>query len=377
MTRACNPDPHRFQGHVGVARPVLAALALAACAGQAPRLDVVWDRADDAALEAAAAVNRASQIATRALLVRVEPEIDPEAWYADVIRTSTRGPGGIGDMVRAELGPGPFWDADSLAALVVAHMETAVEAQTNAQDAWNDRDTVDSALVTEMFRLADAAWENTVDAAEASASAWNALSSGVGAVDPASLSATEAAVEEMRAAWESLVDASSTAWAVWDTVTTSQDSAALAVEDAVNSAVADYSYRLPQEAQDSARNALVELVGDWEVFLAERGEGRAAGLWSAISWQRGLTEGAAVNARTAAQQAAWESSAAYAAWEAADSVSVVALDALNAADALLDYSKSRELTVLAAMAAREALDEAHAAAEAWAAVLMSVRQPES
>ena len=364
-------------GPVSFARPVLLALALAACNGEVPRRDAGLDGVEDAALEASAAVNRASQIATRALLVRVEPDIEPGAWYEDVIRTSTRGPGGIGSMVRAELGPGPFWDADSLAATVVARVRTALAAQANAQDVWTGADTVDSALAAEMFRLADAAWDNTVAAAEASAVAWEALSSGVGAVDLASLSATRADVDEFLSAWENVVDAAEAMWAVWDTVTTSQDSAALAVEDAVKAAMADYSYRLSQEALDSARNALVDLVGEWEVFLAEGGEGRAAALWSAISWQRGLTDGAALNARIAAQQAAWESSTAYAAWEAADSVSGAAGTALNAADAALDNSKSRELTVLGAMAAREAVDAAHAAAEAWAAVSTSVRQPES
>ena len=180
------------------------------------------------------------------------------------------------------------------------------------------------------------------------------------------------AVEEMRVAWENLVDATAAADALWDSVRTSPDSAALAVWDAVNSAMADYHYRLPQETEDSARDLLADLMGieDWE-------HPALPALLSAIEWQSGLTQGAAQNGEVAAQQAVWESSAAYAAWEAADTVSGVALETLNAADALLDYSKSRELTVLAAMAAREAVDAAHAAADAWAAVSTSVRQRES
>ncbi|MDE2803671.1 MAG: hypothetical protein OXN18_00845 [Gemmatimonadota bacterium] len=280
-------------------------------------------------------------------------------------------------MMRGELGPsrlrtGLFWDADSLAAAVVARVRTAVVAQANAHDALTSRDTLDSTVIGALFRLADAAWENAEGAATLSAAAWDSLSRGVGSIDPASLSATEVAVEEMRAAWQNLVDASAAADALWDRVRTSPESAALAVRDAVDSAMADYLYRLPNEAADSARNALADLV-DFE----DLGSPAEIALYEAIEWQSGLTKGAAQNAELAAQHAVWKSSSSYAAWEAADSVSVAALNALNAADAVLDYGKSRELTVLAAMAARESLDAVQAAAEAWAAVSTFVRPPES
>ncbi len=362
-----------------VARLVIFVLALAACDGEMRHRNARWDGLDDAARVAQAAVNRASQIATRALLVRVEPEIDPGAWYADAIRSATRGPGGIGATKRAELGPGPFWDADSLAAAVVASVRTAVVAQANAQDAWAGRDTVDSAVTAEMFRLANAAWENTVDAAEASATAWDALSSDIGAVDPASLSATGAAVEEFLAAYQAATAAGEAYWAAWEPVPESRDSALLAVYDAVYAATIEYPSILPSEAVDSAWAALVDLVGDWEALQAMQGKGRAAAIWRAIRTLEGLPR-QAVNTATAAVLDAAESSAdsaLVASYEAADRVNDVAIARLDAADAPLDNSKSRELTVLAAMAAREAVAAAHAAAEVWAAVSTSFRPPES
>ena len=334
-----------------VAGPVLLALALAACEGEVPRRDGGWDGANDAALEASAAVNSASLIAVLAL--RTHHGHDPR-------------PGRV--MRGVESWTGPFWDAQALAWAVEARVSTAMAAQANAQDAWGGRDTVDSALRAEMFRLADAGWEHTVDAAEASAAAWDALSSGVGAVNAAALSATRAAVEEMRAARENFFDAAASARVLWDSVTTSPDSAAVAVADAVDAAMVDY-YRLPDEAADSTWNLLFD--------LEDGGSPAHRALYRAIGWQSGLIREVAATAERAAQQAVWESSAAYAAWEAAYSEEVVASEAVDAAAALLDYSKSRELTVLAAMAAREALDAAHAATEAWAAVSTSVRQPES
>lgn len=361
------------------ARSIMFVLALAACDGEMRHRDTQWDGVDDAARVAEAAVNKASQIATRALLVRVEPDIEPGAWYVDAIRTSTRGPGGIGAMMRTELGPGPFWDADSLAAAVVASVRSAVAAQKNAQEAWADRDTVDSAVTAEMFRLADAAWENTVDAAEASATAWDALSSGVGAVDPASLSAAGTAVEEFLAAYQAATAAGEAYWAAWEPVPESRDSTLIAVYDAVSDATSEYSYRLPSEAGDSARAALVDLVGYWEAIDARQGKGRAAAIWKAIQTLEGLPT-QAVNAAMDAVRDAMNSSAdsaLVAVYEAADSVHDAAIRTLNEADAPLDNTKARELTVLAAMAAREAVAAAHAVAEAWAAVSMSVRQPDS
>ena len=366
---------HRVWSVTGL---VVFVLALAACDGEMRGRDAARDGVDDAARVAQAAVNKASQIATRALLVRVEPEIDPGVWYADAIRTATRGPGGIEAMMRAELGPGPFWDADSLAAAVVVSVRTAVVAQANAQDAWAGRDTVDSAVTAEMFRLADAAWENTVDAAEASAAAWDALSSGIGAVDPASLSATGAAVEEFLAAYQAATAAGEAFWAAWEPVPKSRDSALIAVYDAVYAATTEYPSILPSEAVDSAWAALVDLVGYWEAMDARQGKGRAAEIWRAIQTLEGLPR-QAVNAATAAVMDAVESSAdsaLVAVFEAADSVNAAALATLNATDAPLDNSRAQELTVLAAMAAREAVDAVRAAAEAWAAVSTSVRQAE-
>ena len=362
-----------------VARSVMFVLALAACDGEMRHRDAAWGAVDDAAHVAETAVNEASQVATRALLVRVEPEIEPGAWYVDAIRTATRGPGGIGAMMRTELGPGPFWEADSLAAAVVTSVRAAVAAQANAQEAWAGRDTVHSAVTAEMFRLADAAWANTVDAAEASATAWGALSSGVGAVDPASLSAARTAVEEFLAAYQAATAAGEAFWAAWEPVPESRDSTLIAVYDAVNAAMIEYPAILPSEAVDSAWAALVDLVGYWEAIDARQGKGRAAAIWRAIQTLEGLPS-QAVNAATDAVREAMNSSAdsaLVAVYEAADSVNDAAIEALDAADAPLDSSKSRELTVLSAMAAREAAAAAHAAAEAWAAVSMSVRQPES
>ena len=207
---------------MSVARLVLLALALAACDRETVSRDADWDGADDAAFEAVVAVNRASQISTRAVLVRVELKT-LSARTTAFVRNWTRQPGASAALfLRAEFGPKPFWDADSLAAEVVARTRTAVVAQANARDAWTGRDTVDSALMAEMFRLADAAWENAVDVAERSANAWDPLWSGVGAVELSSLSAARVAVEEFLAAWEENVDAEEAMWAAWDTVKASR-----------------------------------------------------------------------------------------------------------------------------------------------------------
>lgn len=352
-----------------VAGPVLFALALAACDAEVLSRDAEWDSLDDAALEAAAAVDEASLMAVVALKTHHDQDPHPYRVMRNVVTRT-----------------GPFFDAQSLAWGVKSRVSTAMEAQANVQDALASGDTVDKRVVAELFRLADAAWENTVDAAEASASALDGLAVGVGTVDAASLAATQATAEEMLAALEHNHDVSAATTPLWDSVTRSLDSAAVAVANAVDSAMADYP-RLQREALDSARRALADLVGIEEPlldlvlhedtrFLPALRQTTLPALLSAIEWQAGLARVAELDAHNAARQAVLESSPAYAAWEAADSVSVLAREAADSVAALL-RGNSRELTVLAAMAAREALAAVHRAAEAWAVVSTSVGRADS